>query len=123
MASVAEMKAELQALIDHAEATSNDTALSIALQTGRLDLVTILLTSIAVILAIGGLMAYFDIRSRVPNIAERVAREECRKIAEDRILEFSNDELPNQVRRLMEDLLPQHSGGDEEYGAEKEDER
>ena len=68
-------------------------------------------------------MAYFDIRSRVTNIAERVAREECRKIAEDRILEFSNDELPNQVRRLMEDLLPQHSGGDEEYGAEKEDER
>jgi len=121
VASVNEMKNELQALIDRAsiildEAESGNLgdAVFVAAQTHRLDLISILLTAIAIILAFGGLFAFFEIRYRAKLVAQDTARSECRTIAAELLKNYANDELPDEVRRLVELIIQERDGGD--YG-------
>lgn len=129
MASVQKMKTELQALIDQAVhsalfagSTVHDSTVKVAAETGRLDLVTVILASITVILALGGMVAFFEIRQEAKGIAERVAREESRAIAEAIVLDYANNALPVQVREHVENLVPQHGNLGAPSGPEAETE-
>jgi len=123
VASVQEMKDELQALIDRAteaaekaESANLVDAVVVAAQTHRLDFVTVLLAIITIILAIGGLFAFFEIRYRAKIAAEQIARTECKIIAGSLLENYVNDELPDEVRRLVELIMQERDGGGGDYG-------
>lgn len=123
MASVQEMKDELQALIDRASEAADKAesqnladAIFVAGQTHRLDIVTILLGAITVILAIGGLFAFFEIRYRAKIAAQETAKSECRTIAAELLKNYANDELPDEVRRLVELIMQEKDGDGGDYG-------
>ncbi|WP_157727761.1 hypothetical protein [Stappia sp. ES.058] len=123
MTSVQEMKDELQSLIDRAksaaeqaEAQSALYAVAVAAQTHRLDLVSVLLAIIAILLAIGGLAGFFEIRYRARIAAQETARSECRTIAADLLNNYVNDELPDKVRRSVELIFQERDGNGGDYG-------
>ncbi|MAS05271.1 MAG: hypothetical protein CL534_11375 [Ahrensia sp.] len=112
------MKDELQALIDRAsealdkaESANLADAVFVAAQTHRLDFISLVLTAITIILAFGGLFAFFEIRYRAKIAAQDTARSECRSIAAELLKNYANDELPDEVRRLVE-LIMQEKDGD-----------
>ena len=121
MASVQEMKDELQVLIDRANELCHpalDGAVEIAAQTGRLDFASLLLAIVGILLALGGVVGFIEVRTRVKTVAERTAREECREIAEKIVLQYINDELPDEIRKHVETLMPDPGDG-EKYGREE----
>lgn len=111
MASVEEMKHELQELIERTrelhekiEAQSAVDAVMVAAQTHRLDLASILLGSVGIILTVFGLVGFFEIRSKAKALAVETAKQECRSIAEGLLKDYTDDELPDEVRRLVESI-------------------
>lgn len=123
MASVQELKDELQILIDRAadavekaEAANLSNPIIHAAQTHRLDFVSILLAVVTIILAIGGLFAFFEVRYRAKLAAQETARVECKSIASKLLKRYVNDELPDEVRRLLELITQEKNGDSGDYG-------
>ncbi|MEQ8655895.1 MAG: hypothetical protein RIC24_01140 [Hyphomicrobiales bacterium] len=112
MASVQEMKDELQSLIDRAEGSD---AIMLSGQLGRLDFVSAVLAALAIILVFGGIFGFLEVRYRAKKVAEETARNECREIAKQLLKSHINDELPDEVRKLVEAIDSEvRKGGD--YG-------
>lgn len=127
VASVHEMKEELKSLInrasevlDNAENANIVDAILVAGQTHRLDFVSVLLAIIAILLALGGLVAFFEVRHRAKVAAEDTARKECRDIAAELLKTYVNDELPDEVRRSVEFMVTR-DGDSGDYGEQNTD--
>jgi hypothetical protein len=121
LASVQELEDQLHALIERAsvllaDASDHANAIEVAAQTHRLDLVSVLLTAVTIILAVGGLFAFFEIRYRAKLAAQETARNECRSIAKKLLKNYVNDELPSEVRRLVELIMQEKGGNGGDYG-------
>lgn len=69
-----------------------------ALSLGRLDLVTILLAIIGVALVLGGIFAFINFR----EIAKAQAEETAKKVAEEKAIEYLNDEVPPMIRSQIQ---------------------
>ena len=83
-------------------AAQNVGALATAASLGRLDEVVTILAAIAILLAIGGVFAFFDVR-RVARIqAREVAKEEGRKVAEAAAVSYLESELPKLISEYQE---------------------
>lgn len=126
---IQDLKDQLQSLIERgteaiekAESENLTDAIFVAAQTHRLDLVSLLLTVVALILAVGGFIAFFEIRSKAKSVAEETAKSECKTIAQKIVLQYVNNELPDQVREHVETLMPLYSGNGENYGTDAETE-
>lgn len=76
-----------------------ETAIEFAAQTGRLDLVSLLLAAIGLILVLGGLFAFINFRS----IAKAHAVAEATKIAEATAERVTNEYLQRELRDLLEE--------------------
>jgi hypothetical protein len=87
-----------------------------AAQTHRLDFASLLLAIVAILLAIGGLAGFFEIRYRAKIAAEQTARDECKEIAQKLLRNYVNDELPDEVRRLVELIKQENDGDGGDYG-------
>ncbi len=61
---------------------------------GRLDFVTALLAAITILLALGGVFAFVDVRRSARRISEKVAEREARTVAEATAVEYLERELP-----------------------------
>lgn len=122
MASVQELKDELQVLIERAseaikivEAETAADAVFVAAQTHRLDIVTVSLGMLGILIAGFGLMGFFEIRSRAKRVAKRTALAACRPIAEKIVTDYINNELADEVRIHVETLVDSVVEG-AEYG-------
>lgn len=73
-------------------------AVAYAAQTGRLDLVSLLLTLVSLILVVGGVIAYLNFRS----IAKAHAITEATKVAEDTAERVTNEYLQKELPDLLE---------------------
>lgn len=97
MASVQEMKDELQALIDQAspllEAMQHD-AVRVASETGRLDLLSALMAVVGLSLVMVGIFAFGYFRGQAYAIAKKTAEE----VAEERLTA-----LLRNIEQRMED--------------------
>lgn len=128
MASVKDLKDQLQALIDRTsesldkvEAANAADAVVVAAQTHRLDFASLLLACIGILLAFGGVFAFFEIRYRAKLAAQETARTECRTIAQELLRDYVNDGLPNEVRRLVESINQENNGTEGDYGSQDTD--
>ena len=135
MASIEEMKQELQELIERAKDTQDNLdvalrkvqdqstwdAISVAAQTHRLDFASLLLASIAIILAVVGFIGFFEVRYRAKIAATSTAREECRDIAKEILKDYTNDELPDEVRGLVESIAGDLKNNGDAYGEQDTD--
>ncbi|MFK7871279.1 MAG: hypothetical protein AB8B58_18830 [Roseobacter sp.] len=74
-------------------------AIEYAAQTGRLDLVSLLLAAIGLILVLGGLFAFINFRS----IAKAHATEEAARIAEATAERVTNEYLQRELPDLLEE--------------------
>ncbi|MFV0798932.1 hypothetical protein OHI65_08540 [Brucella sp. MAB-22] len=87
-------------LIDSvSKAKPNDTY-SIAMQLGRFDLVTTLLTVISIIIALAALLGFLEIRSKTARIANDVAKDEAEKVAKQ-AAEIAAKEVARSVAETM----------------------
>lgn len=75
-----------------------ETAISIAAQTGRLDFVSALLGAIALLMTLGGIFAFLNLR----RIAQKIAKEEAEKISKERAEEVTNTYLQNNLEDITE---------------------
>jgi hypothetical protein len=73
-------------------------AIEFAAQTGRLDLVSLLLTLVSLILVVGGVIAYLNFRS----IAKQHAITEATKVAEVTAERATNEYLQKELPDLLE---------------------
>ncbi|WP_367717225.1 hypothetical protein AB2N04_04045 [Nitratireductor sp. GISD-1A_MAKvit] len=128
MASLQEMRDELKVLIErareaaeYAEKQSVLDAVAVAAQTHRLDFASVLLSIVGILLAVGGLFAFFEIRYRAKIAAVETARIECRTIAKSLLKGYVNDELPSEVRRLVELIKQESDGEGDDYGEQDTD--
>lgn len=126
MASIEELKDELQVLIDRTsealkavEAESAADAVFVAAQTHRLDIVTVSLGVLGILVAGFGLMGFFEIRSRAKRVARRTALAACKPIAEKIVNDYINHELPDEVRIHVETLMESVVEGGEYGKSEK----
>ncbi|WP_316975924.1 hypothetical protein [Shumkonia mesophila] len=79
-----------------------------AAQLGRLDLVSVLLAIVAILLAIGGFVAFFNVR----GIARRHAEEEAREVAEKAANDYLQREMPLIIKEYGE--LFENAGADKQ---------
>ena len=106
-----------------------------AAQTGRLDFVSLILASIGIILAFGGLISYVNFRSlakkQAVEVATKVAEDVAAKFAEEKatkdaeekaeraVNEYLQEELPELVNQYMEFMEPfSNDDADEIAGAQ-----
>jgi hypothetical protein len=75
-------------------------AVECAAQTGRLDLVSILLACIGILMALGGIYGFFNVRSKASDIAETIAK----SVAEEAANNYLQEQLPN-ILEAYEDLI------------------
>ena len=73
-------------------------AIAIASQLGRLDLVSLLLAVIGLILVIGGVFAFLNLRSVAKKVACEEARERAKEFAEKAANEYLQAELPDLLK-------------------------
>lgn len=67
-------------LIDSVASAKPNDAYSIAMQLGRFDLLTTLLTIISVMIALTALLGFLEVRNKTSRIANEVAKEEAAKV-------------------------------------------
>lgn len=77
----------------------NQSVIEYAAQTGRLDLVSLILAAIGVILVLGGLFAFINFRS----IAKAHAVAEAKRIAETTAERVTNEYLQKELPNLLEE--------------------
>jgi hypothetical protein len=77
-------------------------AIEFAAQTGRLDLVSLLLAAIGLILVLGGLFAFINFRSLAKSHAIAVAAKISETTAERVTNEYLQRELPNLLEEYRE---------------------
>lgn len=111
LASIAEMKQELQLLIDTAAERINEAELVIkndavqtAVQTGRLDLASFLMATVAILAIFAGLFAFGYVRGQSYAVAKKVAED----IAEKRLTD-----LVGEMRNQFEDMKKLRNRTDE----------
>jgi hypothetical protein len=73
-----------------------------ASQLGRLDLISALLAAIAILLALGGIYAFVNIRSSARQVAREAAEAESRQLAEAAAVAYLERELPRLVASYRE---------------------
>lgn len=73
-----------------------DTTATLA-QLGRFDLVTLFLTGIGVLLVLGGVFAFIDLKRTAKATAKATAIEEARSIAEKVTNDYLQRELPDLI--------------------------
>lgn len=76
---------------------ARQTALEFAAQTGRLDLVSLLLAAIGIILVLGGFFAFINLRS----IAKAQATAEAKSVAEETAERVTNEYLQKELPDLL----------------------
>jgi len=86
-----------------------------AAQLGRLDFLSALLAAVAILLALGGIYAFINIRSSAQQVARAAAEEESRKLAETAAIAYLERELPRLVASYRE--LARNAVADEEADA------
>lgn len=130
MASVEELKQELQQLIESTKAMQQELetqgaldAVIVAAQTYRLDLASLLLGAVGIIVAVGGVIGFFEVRYRAKNVAIDTAKQECKTIAKDLLKIYTNDELPDEVRRLVESIAGDMNTDGDAYGKQDTDQK
>ena|SRR5579872_6968396 len=79
-------------------------ALSVASQLGRLDLVTILLGVISVLIVFGGIVAFFEVRSKAKKAAIEAAAGVAATTAEGVANKYLQDQLP-LILQEYQDLI------------------
>lgn len=77
-------------------------AVGCASQLGRLDLVSVLLAILGLLLALAGVVAFFDLRKAAKDRATEVARVEAERAAEGAAVRYLEAELPRLVEEYME---------------------
>ena len=73
-------------------------AIALAGQLGRLDLVSLLLAIMAIVLTLGGLFAFLNLR----QIAKRVAEAEVKRIAKDVARQTAQSYIQSEADSLLE---------------------
>lgn len=81
------------------EPTQYTDAVHMAAQLGRLDFISALLACVGVVLVIGGVFAYIDLRAT----AKRIAREEARKQTEEAVERIANEYLQAELPDLLKE--------------------
>lgn len=76
-------------------------AVSVALQLGRLDLVTLALTILAAVIGLVGFFGYLGIRERTELIAGNIAKDR----ADHWMEHYRTREIPQQVARAADSLI------------------
>ncbi len=79
-----------------------------AAQLGRLDFVSALLGCIAIILALGGIFAFINIRSSAKKTAKETAKETAEEIAEKAACSYIENNLPSIVDAYL-DCIDNHA--------------
>ena len=77
-------------------------AVTCAAQTGRLDLVSALLACIGILLVLGGIFGFLNIRTKASSVAQEVAREEAKKVAESVANVYIQENLPKILESYRE---------------------
>jgi len=77
-------------------------SITLATELGRLDLVSLLLTAIGLVLVVGGVFAFLNLR----EVARKQATEEAAKIAEEIAERKANEYLQDNLHDIVEDYLP-----------------
>ena len=90
-------------------------AVRYAAETGRLDLATALLAAIAVLLALGGLFAFLEVRRSARAAAVVVAKQEAETLAEAAAVAYLERELPRLIQAYEE--LARNAARDEDADA------
>lgn len=78
-----------------------DGIVSTAFQLGLFDLAIFLLTAIAIILALGGVVAFLNFR----NIARKQAHETACEIAKEAAEAIANEHMQSELPKIMEEWL------------------
>lgn len=79
-----------------------ESAVEFAAQTGRLDLVSVLLAIVAILLGLGGFVAFFSIRGLAKSTAHETATATAEAIAEKAAISHLEAELPKIVKEYFE---------------------
>jgi hypothetical protein len=77
-------------------------SLALAHETGRLDFIAVPLAAITILLALGGIFAFFDVRRSAGRISKQVAEEEARTVAEATAVAYLERELPKLMSEYQE---------------------
>lgn len=88
--------------VAEAAAKAADDALVVAHETGRLDLITVLLAAITVLLALGAIYAFFDVRRASKRVARQVANSVGARAAEAVATTYMERELPRLIAQYQE---------------------
>lgn len=86
---------------DAANTAASD-ALVVAHEMGRLDLVTLLMAAITVMLALGAIYAFFDVRQTAKRVAREVANAVGARAAEAAATSYMERELPRLISQYQE---------------------
>lgn len=97
-------------------------AICVAGQLGRLDFVSALLAGVALVVAVGGVVAFFNFRS----LARRQAEDEARRIAAEIAEVAANKYIQGELPRLLEEYRALAANGgwglhDDGYSEAQED--
>ena len=121
MASVQELKDNLEALVKQSEALikqqqnfvdSPPDGLLAALQLGRLDLISVLLTCIGVLLVVFSFVAYYQVNERI----KKISTDTSKIVANDTAISEVNKKLPGLVQDILDVMKPSIEG---DFNADK----
>lgn len=90
-------------------------AVALASQLGRLDLVSLLLAVLGLLLALGGIVAFLNLRGIARTVAREEAKTQISATVEEQAIAYMQAELPSLVEAYIE--LARNAATDEKADA------
>lgn len=90
------------AMYDEAKKASTVDALHLALQVGRLDIVSLMVAFYAIFAGVAAVFGFIEVRQRAVTVAGVAAEEEAKRLIQD----FLDNKAPGIIREHVEFLTP-----------------